>query len=79
LWVVFSKCDSDGDCSSTPIPVGLLIGIGNTAAASSANKKFKMELTATDLLSKSIAPGETVQGLIGISSEISGSISLKID
>jgi hypothetical protein len=79
LWVIYSQCDSNGDCSSTPIPVGLLIGIGNTATASSANKKFKLELTEADLLTKSIAPGETVQGLIGISSESSGPISLRID
>jgi hypothetical protein len=79
LWVVFTKCDEDGNCSSTPLPVGLAIGIGNTAAASSANKKFMAELMATDLLTKEIKPGETVSGLIGISSTTSGSISLKLN
>jgi hypothetical protein len=79
FWVVFTKCDDDGNCSSTPLPVGLVIGIGNTAAASGANQKFMDELNATDLLTKEIKPGETVKGLIGISSTTSGSISLKLD
>jgi hypothetical protein len=37
FWVTITKCEGD-DCSVTPIPVGLLIGIANTAGASGANK-----------------------------------------
>jgi hypothetical protein len=79
LWVVVTKCEGEGDCSSTPLPVGLIIGIGNTSVASSSNKKFLTELNVNSILDREIAPGETVQGLLGISSETTGSISLKLN
>jgi hypothetical protein len=78
VWLTISKCENE-DCSVTPIPIGLLIGIGNTSAASTANKKFLAELNATNILDRKIAPGETVKGLIGITSDTSGSISLKLN
>jgi hypothetical protein len=83
LWsffcLTYTKCEGE-DCSAVPIPLGVIIGIGNASVAGSANKKFMAELAATNILTKVIAPGETVKGLIGISSDVSGSsISLKIE
>ena len=80
VWLTYSKCETpDGDCSVMPIPVGVLIGIGNTSAASNANKKFLAELNANNILDRKINPGETVKGLIGITSDTTGSISLKLN
>jgi hypothetical protein len=81
LWVVIYKCDGPNpdDCSTTPLPVGLVIGVGNMAAAGSANDKFLTELNSNNILDKTIAPGETVRGLVGITSDAAGSISLRID
>ena len=66
--------------SSTPI--GLFIGppiaIGNMAVAGSANKKFKEELLANNLLNRTIADGETVYGLIGIGENGYRPLSLKV-
>lgn len=67
LWVTIYDCDSNGfDCSVTPIPVGLAIGLGNMAVAGSANQNFLRELMANDILHREIQPGETVYGLIGV-------------
>ena len=81
LWVNITKCDgADGeDCSAIPLPVGLVIGIGNTAVAGSSNNKFLAELNANNILDREIGPGETVRGLVGITSETAGSISLKLN
>jgi hypothetical protein len=69
LWLNITNCDSDGDCSFIPIPLGLFIGIGNMTTASNANKKLLAELQASNILDKKIAPGETAVGLIGIAAE----------
>jgi hypothetical protein len=63
LWVTISKCEND-DCSVTPIPVGLLIGIGNTIGASAANRNFHQELEYHNLMNKTVAPGASVKGLL---------------
>jgi len=56
--------------SASVIPVGLVLGpamaIGNTSAASGANKKFYRELVSYNILEQNIQPGETIYGLIGI-------------
>jgi hypothetical protein len=63
FWVTINKCEND-DCSVTPIPVGLLIGVGNTIGASGANKSFNRELEYHNLSNKIIEPGESVKGLL---------------
>jgi len=65
LWVVVSKCDEQ-DCTSIPIPVGALIGLGNTIKAGNANKNLLMDLMHYNILNKVVAPGETVTGIISI-------------
>ncbi|MBL7844254.1 MAG: hypothetical protein JNK44_10355 [Cyclobacteriaceae bacterium] len=77
LWVFITTCEND-DCSSIPLPVGLVIGIGNTSVASSSNKKFLSELNNTNLLDRTIGPGETVTGLLGVSGDVAGPISFEI-
>lgn len=63
FWVTISKCEND-DCSVTPIPVGMLIGIGNTLGASGANKNFNRELEYHNLMNKVVDPGKTIKGLL---------------
>ncbi len=51
-------------------PIGYVLGpglaAGNIAVASSANSKLKKELIEFDLYGKTIKPGETAYGLLGI-------------
>ena len=67
--------------SSTPI--GLVIGPGlaggNVIAASSANKKLKMQLLDYNLKGVTIIKGETKTGLIGIKSTSFDALRLKVD
>jgi hypothetical protein len=62
-------------------PIGLILGpglaIGNIVAASDANKNFKNDLYNFDLTGKSIKKGETVYGIIGISTNQYESIKIK--
>ncbi len=76
LWVVIYDCDFD-DCNTTPIPIGLGIGLINVGIAGSANKNFENELNQYNLLERDIAPGETAHGLIGLSTDIAAPITLK--
>lgn len=75
LWVFYNKCEGF-DCTSIPIPIGFVIGLLNWSTASRANKDLLNELIANNILEKRIAPGETVTGLLGISSD--GSLPLQI-
>src|SRR5688572_11405238 len=68
FWLTFTKCDNE-DCSVTPIPIGLLIGIANTAGASGANKNFNRELEQHNMMNKIVKPGQTVKGLLIIRAE----------
>lgn len=77
FWVYIITCDSF-DCSTIPLPVGVVIGIGNMAKAQRANKDFLHELTFNNILDKRIGPGETVTGLIGISSSSMKPIEIRI-
>ncbi len=56
--------------STSTTPIGLIIGPGltllNIGRAASANKKFRTDLESYSLVGKSIAPGETVYGLMGV-------------
>jgi hypothetical protein len=48
------------------IALGPGITIGNMAVAGTANKKFLDELNRFNVINKTVKPGETVYGLIGI-------------
>ena len=67
---------------SSSTPVGLLIGPGlaggNMIAASSANKNFKNELLEFDMNGKTIKKGETIYGLVGLTSNNYDSIKIKL-
>lgn len=78
LWVTINKCDDQGDCSSTPIPVGAAIGVINTAIAAGANKNLGEELIRYNLLDKVIEPGQTVSGIISIAIESGQPLELRI-
>ncbi len=64
--------------STTTLPVGLGIGIGNMIAASSNNEKFKKEFSTYNLVNKTIAPGETVYGLVALRDIGQGALEIKI-
>lgn len=76
LWVVVAKCEND-DCNVIPIPLGFLIGVGNTSKASKANKALLSELEQNNILDRTIHPGEAVTGLIGVAS--TGDTALRIE
>lgn len=68
---------------STSTPIGLIIGPGlaggNMIAASSANKKFKENLSNQNINGVTIKKGESLSGLIGIRSDDYNSIKIKVD
>lgn len=76
FWITFTKCEND-DCSITPIPIGLLIGIGNTAGASGANKSFNRELEYHNMMNKTVKPGQTVKGLLIVRSDTEAPLSVR--
>ncbi|MFT5617784.1 MAG: hypothetical protein ACI85I_001010 [Arenicella sp.] len=67
--MVYTESDDFGRTTSTT-PVGLIIGPGitllNIGRAASANAKFRKDLENFSLIGKSIAPGETAYGLMGV-------------
>ncbi|MFZ6009788.1 MAG: hypothetical protein ACOYXT_05510 [Bacteroidota bacterium] len=63
FWIVINNCDND-DCTSIPLPVGALIGLGNMSAAKAANRNMLHDLRRYDLSGKTIGPGETVYGIL---------------
>ena len=69
--------------TSNAFPAGLIVGpglaLGNYIAATSANKNFKNELKEYDINQKTIKRGETVYGLIGVSSSNYDTIKIKIE
>jgi hypothetical protein len=54
------------DVSGFYIPVGAIVGIGNAVRASNANKKNLANMEMHEIWNKTIAPGETIYGLIAI-------------
>ena len=79
-----SETNSNGFQEETSsIPIGLVLGPGiaggNMIAASSANKKFKTEMLEYNINGTTIKNGETKYGLIGIKSDSSDALKLKID
>ncbi|MDR6240655.1 hypothetical protein [Aureibacter tunicatorum] len=68
-----SETNSSGgytEVKTKSYPIGLAIGpgiaLGNFFGARGANKNFKKDLMTYDLNYKSIKPGETIYGLVGI-------------
>lgn len=71
--------DEQGNVDATPI--GLFIGpgiaVGNMLGAGAANQNFLRELMQYNIINKTIEPGETVFGLIGIRDNGYNPISLR--
>lgn len=69
-----------GEVSETPI--GYVLGPGlaalNVAKASSANTKFKKELSNNDIYNRVIPNGETVYGLVSLSDYNFSNLSLEL-
>lgn len=68
FWITISNCENS-DCKVIPLPVGLLIGLANMTAAKRANNYFIDDLTRQSLMNKTVAPGETVYGILPIRAE----------
>lgn len=68
--------------NSSSTPVGLVVGPGlaggNMIAVGAANKKFKEDILTNDINGNVIKQGESVSGLIGIRTDSSHSIKLKV-
>ena len=64
-------------------PIGLVLGpgiaIGNISVATTANKRFKAELLRQNMLNRTIKPGETAFGLIGIRNSGFNPLSVKVN
>ena len=80
-FMTFNTYDEYGGTKSST-PIGLFVGppiaIGNMVVAGSANKNFREELLANNLLNRTIADGETVYGLISIGKNGYRPLSLKV-
>ena len=76
--------DAYGQVTTTSsFPIGLFIGppiaILNITKASTGNKRFKDELMYNDITNRTIAPGETVYGLITIADNGHLPLSVKVN
>jgi hypothetical protein len=78
LWVTINKCDEYGDCTSTPLPVGAVIGLINMGVAAGANKNLGADLVRYNLLDKTIDPGQTVNGIISIAIESGQPLEIRL-
>ena len=78
LWVTINNCDDYGDCTSTPLPVGAVIGVINMGIAAGANKNLGNELVRYNLLDKTIEPGQTVNGIISIAIESGQPLEIRL-
>ncbi len=72
--------DGEGPPESYNIGIGVGPGLSllNMATASGANSAFNKELVQFSLINKSIAPGETTYGLVGLNYSSLGTIELEI-
>jgi hypothetical protein len=63
-------------------PIGLVLGpgiaFGNMIGAGGANQNFLKELESFNLMNKSIQPGETLYGIIGIRDSGYNPITIKV-
>lgn len=74
---------SDGNTvNQSSFPIGLILGpglaLGNMLKASGNNDKFLAELMQHDLIGRTIQPGETVYGLVGLGNTGYGPLSIRI-
>ena len=69
--------------TTTVYPIGYLLGPGlaltYSGIAISSNKKFKNDLMENNLIGKTVLPGETIYGVIGVGRFGYGYIELKIE
>jgi hypothetical protein len=77
LWLAYSSCENN-NCTTIPIPLGVVIGLINLGVASKAGKEFVAELKANDIRGVEIAPGQTVSGLVGLYVKDVGPLTLKL-
>jgi hypothetical protein len=54
------------DVSGFYIPIGAIVGIGNAVRASNANKNNLANMEQNEIWNKTIAPGQTIYGLMAI-------------
>jgi hypothetical protein len=76
FWLTITKCENN-DCSVIPLPVGVVIGLTNMSMASGANRNLLYDLKRFDLQKKTIEPGETVFGLIGIEANSNEALEIR--
>ena len=83
LLLCFVNVYVDNGFERKTYPVGLVLGpaitIGNAATASSSNKRFYQELARNNLLNKTIKPGETMSGLVGVRISGFNPLSLRVN
>ena len=77
LWINFTRC-AGYNCNTTPIPIGLAIGIANLSIASKANKNLLAHLREENILNVEIANGETVHGIISVKGPLPGPVKLQL-
>ena len=77
LWVTFYNCNNS-DCNVTPIPIGLVIGVGNMIVANTSNTNLRLDLEENNIIDKEIPNGESFSGIIGLPIQRSEPISLKL-
>lgn len=67
--ITVNRYDERGNVTSA-VPVGLFIGpgiaVGNMAAAGAANQNFLEEMEKFNVVGKTLKPGETAYGIIGV-------------
>ena len=63
LWFGSTKCEN-GDCESTWIPVGLVIGLANLFIARGTNSDFETEITRTQFKPTVLKEKKSANGLV---------------
>ncbi len=78
LFINITRTNEDGTVSqSPPIPVGAVIGLGNTLTSYTADKKFHDQMTNNHLIGKTIQPNEEISGFVGIKGYFKNILSVK--
>lgn len=86
LWYLllsfFTYQEINNGVVTKTIPVGLVAGAGiaggNMIVSSSANDRFKTELSAYDLTGKTISPGKSIYGVVGVFTNSYDVIKVKV-
>ena len=77
FWIFISSCEN-GNCNVIPLPIGLVIGLGNMAKAQKANRYFVEDMEHNSPMNKTIAPGETVYGLLPLKVKEGETLELRL-